>query len=366
MADADIPPPPRSWLVLALAVVALVSMVDVALGRDESVAGTISVAPLFAAAVCTRKQTALVGAAAAVATAALIIYNNDTPLAVGVRVCGAALAWACGVWVAGRREQRERRIARLTRVAEVAQKAILAPVPAVTGPVALASAYHSASDEASVGGDLLDVVETDAGTHFIVGDVRGKGLTAVQLAAATLRAFRDAVLTTSDPAAAAVAMDRRLRRDLGEEDFVTAILATVTPGGVLQLASCAHPPALLLRDGETRLLQPEPTTPLGLDPQPEILRVALRRGDRVLLYTDGLIEARTASGDFVSLEDVTRDVAEAPMSTVLGSVLSRLRGAVGGHLSDDLALLLVEYRGDDVPRRVSRTTVRLDPADHVA
>jgi sigma-B regulation protein RsbU (phosphoserine phosphatase) len=152
-----------AWSGLCLLVLLGLVTADLLLGQD-SVAGTLAVPPVMASVLATRRQTAAVGVGALLAAAVL------------------------GVWAAGQRTAREQRLAHLTRVAEVAQNAILLPVPSRTGPLALAARYRSASHDASVGGDLLDVVETSTGTFAIVGDVRGKGLAAVRLAASALRA----------------------------------------------------------------------------------------------------------------------------------------------------------------------------------
>jgi serine phosphatase RsbU (regulator of sigma subunit) len=70
----------------------------------------------------------------------------------------------------------------------------------------------------------------------------------------------------------------------------------------------------------------------------------LSPGDRILLYTDGALEARDRSGDFVDLMKVVAPVAEGSLDEALDEVLAALRRATGPHLGDDLALLLAEYR----------------------
>lgn len=334
-------------MLVCLAAVGVLAAVDLLLGTAHSVVGTMTVVPMMACALVDRRATALVSAVSVAVAAGLVVIHPTAPVAAGTRLAAVTLAAVLADLIAVSRERRESRIGALTRVAEVAQKAVLAPIPGVAGPVALASAYRSASDEARVGGDLLDAIETERGLHLIVGDVKGKGLDAVVLAAAALRAFRDAVLTCHTLEDTVAAMDRRLSFQLGDEDFVTGVLATIKPDGTLEVVNCAHPPPLLLTGGASRLLEPElATTPFGLSPTPRPLRVHLTSGDRVLLYTDGLIEARAPRGGFVPLECVAADLgALSPLPDAVDTVIARLRAAAGGRLTDDLALLLLEYRG---------------------
>jgi hypothetical protein len=209
------------------------------------------------------------------------------------------------------------------------------------------AAYVSATREAAVGGDLLDVVPTDDGVRLLIGDVRGKGLEAVRLSAMMLSSFRDKALTVRDLSRVAELLEVRLTPHLGPEDFITAVLAEIGWDGRLELRNCAHPPPLLIRDGEVQPLEPPvASTPFGLSPDPEPVVLQLRAGDRMLFYTDGLIEARSRSDrGFVPLTDLTRTLGSDDFHLAVDTVLDRLRAAVGGQLDDDLALLLTEFGG---------------------
>ncbi|NHC16075.1 PP2C family protein-serine/threonine phosphatase [Motilibacter deserti] len=351
---------PRGWTVVCLGLLVALASADLGLGEDRNFSGTLAVPAFMAGALLSPRRTALIGALAVTCALVLVLLDSVPGVVAPIRVGAVLLAALLAPWVAGVREAREARLVKMTRVAEVAQKAVLAPLPAITGPLAVASAYRSASDEASIGGDLIDLVETAEGARLVVGDVRGKGLAAVHLAASTLRSFRDAALTTATLPDAVQAIERRIARDLGEEDFVTAALASVSTAGLLELANCAHPPPLLVGPGGVRrLLEPaEPALPLGLGAAPVVQRVQLRPGDRVLFYTDGLVEARSADGSFVALDEVTGTLADAPFEAALDEVVARLRAAVGGRLTDDLALLLIEYAPAPVPSRREVATVR--------
>jgi serine phosphatase RsbU (regulator of sigma subunit) len=237
------------------------------------------------------------------------------------------------------------RLADVTKVAVAAQRAILAAPPSRVGPVALSARYVSAAAEALVGGDLYEIVSRPGGVRLLIGDVRGKGLSAVRTATVVLGEFRAAAADLDDLSAVARQIDRRLRPYLGDEDFVTALLAEIADDGRYSVAACGHPPALLASRDGVSLIENTPTLPLGLGSDPVLSTGQLVAGDRLLLYTDGLIEARGQDGEFLDLAVLTGRVADGPLDEVLDEVLQRLHEAVGPELGDDLALIVAEYEG---------------------
>ena len=237
------------------------------------------------------------------------------------------------------------RLATVTRVAEAAQHAILAPPPPRIGSVELSARYVSAAAEALVGGDLYEVVERDGAARLLVGDVRGKGLEAVRLATVVLGEFRAAAADIELLPDVARQIDRRLRRYLSDEDFVTAVLAEIDADGHYTLVSCGHPPALVARGGVIEEVRAPDGLPLGLGTEPEAVTGVLEPGHRLFLYTDGLVEARGSDDRFVPVRDVVAPLAAGRVDEVLDKVLVALRAAVGGVLADDLALLVAQYAG---------------------
>jgi serine phosphatase RsbU (regulator of sigma subunit) len=243
------------------------------------------------------------------------------------------------------------RLAEVTRVAEAAQHAILAAPPPQIGPVVLAARYVSAAAEALIGGDLFEVVERPGAVRLLIGDVRGKGLEAVRTATVVLGEFRAAAADIDDLADVAVQIDRRLRRYLTAEDFVTAALAQIGADGTFSLVSCGHPPALLLTADGVVVVDSESSLPLGLGAAPTPVTGSLSPGDRLFLYTDGISEARDRQGEFVDVQQLLASARADGVEAALDRILSGLRAAVGGAMADDIAMLVAEYVGDPQPIR---------------
>lgn len=246
-------------------------------------------------------------------------------------------------------EQQSERLADVTLVAEAAQRAILAPPPARTGPVALSARYRSAAVEAQVGGDLYEVVRGPSSVRLLVGDVRGKGLAAVRTATIVLGEFRAAAAGTGDVAHVAREIDHRLPPYLLDaEDFVTALLVDIEHDGSFAVVSCGHPaPVLLTPQGHVETVELDHSPPLGLGVDPLVGRGKLAPCDRLLLFTDGLIEARSPGGGFVDPAPFLATVGPAEFETALDGLLASLQEAAGHALDDDLALLLACYDPDE-------------------
>ena len=337
----------KNWsMLVAVLVTSAIALLDVWTGGHAILLGLLIAGPLLAAASLDAQPTAVIGLYAL--GLAVLLGISDGIFATTdhlLRCLGVATGAVLGVFIAHRRAQQERALVRITRIAEVAQRTILRPIPPRMGRVALAVRYLSATEDALVGGDFYDVAVTRHGLRVLVGDVKGKGLDAVQVAAQALTSFRAAA---TDPSLAELAakLDRSIRPRLGEEDFVTVVLAQFGRHGELQLVNCGHPPPLRFRAGAAELLaSAEPTTPLGLDPTPTVQQFTLAAADRLLLYTDGLIEARAPDGQQFELDgQVEAVVAASSLAAALDRLVGRLLEHAGGRLDDDLALVLAQPR----------------------
>jgi sigma-B regulation protein RsbU (phosphoserine phosphatase) len=322
---------------------ALALLVVLSIVSPAQLIAVFSSAAIVASLLTTTRRTLLI-ACAGIGCALLSALWLDTAgsfdwfVRVGLCVVLAVVA----VQSAALRERRESALQRMTVIAEAAQQAVLRAMPSSIGSVGLASRYVSATAEALVGGDLYEVAETPYGVRVIVGDVRGKGLEAVQTAATVLGAFRAAAFTEPDPVALTMRIDDTLSRMLGDEEFVTAIVGEFQGDRVI-IANCGHhPPFLVDADGPTQLDTGEPTLPLGMGSAPELSEHAWPAGARMLFFTDGLVEARDRRGEFFPLDDYAAELGEGTMEEALDRLVGRLLAYAGQEMNDDMALVLAE------------------------
>ena len=338
----------RMGVVVATACLVVLVVVDVSVPRDIIVDSLFSLAPLVACAVCSVEVTAGFGLVAL----ALSVWSGWLNDAWGhpqqwVRLIDVFAVSAVAVTVAVVRIRRERRFARVSRIAEMAQRAVLPVIPSPIEGLTAATRYLSASEDSVVGGDLYDCSLTEGYTRFIVGDVRGKGIGAVEQAARVIRAFRQAAATQPTLPEVVEDMDSYLRAFFDEEEFVTAVIIDATTPDLLSLVNCGHQPALMARAaGPTEFLDVPPGVPLGLGHDAQPRSYSWEPGDRLLLYTDGLTEARNDAGDFFPLLEHADLVRSGTIENALDGLLDQLRRFVpGGALGDDLAAVLLERAG---------------------
>ena len=339
--------PSRPAAPVALTATSAVALLSLLLRHSANFIGYVSIGPLLAAITLGGSMTAVIAGYAFAIALLLGVANGTFGSRDHLLRCGLVLTvGGFSTVIALRRSQRELALLRMTRVAEVAQRAILRPLPAQIGGVSLAARYLSAAHEALVGGDFYEVAATPYGVRLIVGDVKGKGLEAVRVAELVLGGFRQAASSHTNLADLAIDLDRAISHHLDEEDFVTIVLAEFASGAELRVLNCGHPPPLLLRQGTAVPLDEATTTPLGLHPAPTVQQVLLQVGDRLLVYTDGLIEARAADGRRFDLEELDESAAVLLSPPSLDDAVDRLLDVVlhhaGGELDDDLALVLAQ------------------------
>ena len=311
---------------------------------------TVVLAPLYALSpliACTVLRASMTSTFAVLALALTIASGrwNDTWGSAQqlVRVIDVALIGLAAVVVAAVRVRREERFDRVSEIARVAQRIILPTLPRRVGHVALGARYLSSAEDAVVGGDFFDFYHSGTMTRLVIGDVRGKGLAAVEQAGRAIRAFRQSAAAHGDLSATAVEISTYMMPFLDEEEFATALLVDLSADGQIRVVSCGHPAAVLLgRDGAAHVEAP-PGLPLGLGREYDEHVVSWAPGDRLLLYTDGLSEARNASGEFLAPLDLAPVLGKGDVEEALDAVLQAVRHhVVTDELGDDLAVLLVE------------------------
>lgn len=334
-----------SGVAAPLAVLAVVVGADIAFGTKIVISAAYSIAAVLAGAMTTVRRTSMVALLAVLLSALSGVWNhNFAALDWWVRLTLSVGLGGLAVVSARIRVQRERALRQMTVIAETAQRAVLRTIPTEVGSVGIAARYVSATRSALVGGDLYEVAETPYGVRVIVGDVRGKGLEAVQMAAAVLAAFRRAAFGQPSLPSIAADLDRVLAAIATDEDFVTAILAEFHDDHTVSLVNCGHhPPLLVTADCATDTVETgEPELPLGLEPKPSPVTVPWPQGSRLLLFTDGLVEARDRRGEFFPLADHAALLCGGELDQALDALLGALTRYTGRRLNDDLAVVLAE------------------------
>jgi phosphoserine phosphatase RsbU/P len=344
----------RRGTILALAVGWLVAVfvVDIATGPGLRLAGLYAIAALIACAGLPASGTAVVALIAAGLAIGSGWWNNSTGGSLmAVRLIDVAVIGGAAVMLARLRVQREGQLRRVAALAGVAQRAILPVLPPRVGWVTVTGRYEAAGEDMLVGGDLYDCHAGAGLTRFVIGDVRGKGIGAVEQAARVIRVFRQAAASARTLPLVAEEMSRYLSGFFADDDeaFVTALLLEVSESDYVTIVACGHPPPVLITTtGRVETIGAPAGLPLGWGATYTSKDVPWRRGDRLLLMTDGLVEARNAAGEFLPLLDVARGLAGGTVDAAVDDLLATLRLHVpGGLLIDDLAVILLENAGVD-------------------
>ena len=205
-----------------------------------------------------------------------------------------------------------------------------------------------------MGGDAVDYALNGEVLHLAVFDAMGHGLAAAGASAFALSAYRSSRRQGDDLGQTYAAIDAAVADQYPADRFVTAVLAELdVRTGRLRWISAGHPPPLLLRAGrlvKTLDLPPRPPMGLRLAGGPtSVGDESLEPGDMVLLYTDGLTEARRPGGELFTVERLGEFIErQAAAGQAAPETLRRLREAIiergEGALQDDASALLVEWR----------------------
>ncbi|MFJ3235594.1 PP2C family protein-serine/threonine phosphatase [Streptomyces sp. NPDC086787] len=346
-------------LIVVITVAAIRSPADVHLGP------TLVIAPALTPSFAGPRATAAVGVLAVAAQAVIadlhggLTSANHIVQLVTLTVLSMLIVIYCAI-----RERRNAQLAQVRSVAEAAQHVLMWPLPEQIGPLRIASLYLAADDEAQIGGDLYATTRVQNMARVLIGDVRGKGLSSIGEAALLLGAFREAAHRHTGLPELAVTLEQSISRytadfespDEAGERFATALLVEIPDDDpVTRLTSCGHPPPLLLSPGHAVTVPTlHPAPPLGVqatEPGDYTLDVfSFEAGDTLLLYTDGVIEARDAGGRFYPLAERVAQWTEASPEALMHHIRRDLLGHCGGRLDDDAALIAL-HRTSTVQRR---------------
>jgi PAS domain S-box-containing protein len=255
-----------------------------------------------------------------------------------------ALAQRIALAVDGALQYRER-----AHVAQTLQASLLpAALPDIPGAT-VAAEYVAAGEGMDVGGDFYDVFALDDGAWvLVIGDVLGKGAEAAAVTALARYTVRAVAGRSPSPATTLAALNDEMLRQNPDRRFVTAVLARLEPraggGARLVVASGGHPPPVLLRAGGDAEVVPCPGTLLGVEPDARSFdrEIELAPGDTLVLYTDGVTEARRDRP--LTPEDLGAALcASAPdgAAAVAREVVHLAEVGGAGALRDDLAVLVV-------------------------
>jgi serine phosphatase RsbU (regulator of sigma subunit)/DNA-binding MarR family transcriptional regulator len=232
-------------------------------------------------------------------------------------------------------------------IADTLQQSLLPPTPPDIPGYELALAYRPAGDGTQVGGDFYDVFEIDGSWLLVVGDVCGKGSEAAAVMAMSRYAVRTAALRSTRPSDLLATLNESLLRNSPGGRFATAALARIATARAGHLTVCVagHPPPFVVRaEGGVETIG-EPGSLLGVFPDPTLgdAVTSLDAGDTLVLYTDGLTDARGGDHQFGidRLRETLGSVAGSSPDEVVAQVMDAVVAFSSGSLADDIALMVV-------------------------
>jgi phosphoserine phosphatase RsbU/P len=250
------------------------------------------------------------------------------------------------------RQRADRERARVSELATTLQRSLVPPMLAPPPGLDARAYYHPASAD-DVGGDFYDLFPLDRDKWgFFLGDVSGKGAGAAAITSLTRYTLRAAAVYDEHPVAVLHNLDTVLSHEFHGDDprFCTVIFGLLTAsadgGFAIELATGGHPPALLISaDGRARYVDTDGGHAVGILPEPRFgsARIHLEPGDTLVLYTDGLTEARMGMGtarydDHDALLDFAEAQSPASASTIVDAIRTLLR-SFGTGLEDDVAIM---------------------------
>ncbi|MCL5104267.1 MAG: SpoIIE family protein phosphatase [Armatimonadetes bacterium] len=228
------------------------------------------------------------------------------------------------------------------------QRALLPGEPHITSGYQLATRFVPGAIGKQVGGDFYDVFETEDGkTAILIGDVSGKGVESASMAAATRSTVRAFAYDLGDPAQALNHTNVVISKGPTYEHFATAFLAVLDPAmGRFTYSSAGHPPAMVRRAGGSVDLLDNGSFPIGItgDVEYTLHESHLADGDQLVVYTDGISEARKGQilFDMEGIQETLVKCRNRSPDDTLEALFAAALDFSGGHLADDAAVVIIE------------------------
>jgi PAS domain S-box-containing protein len=265
------------------------------------------------------------------------------------------LAYRCALAADNARLYRDR-----SEIARVLQRSLLPPhLPEIPG-VEVGAEYLPVGEANDVGGDFYDLINTvEDGWLCAIGDVRGKGVEAASVTALARYTIRAVTLKNDRPSEVLAALNEAMLRQLPEDRFCTAACVRLEPqdgsaGVGVDVSRAGHPPPLLVRPEGTVEEVGCSGRVLGVFPEAELRDTSLRLmpGEALVLYTDGVTEARSPDGDFFGegrLRHLLGSCAGCDAVTLASSIKGVVLAFQEGYPSDDLAILVLRASDGAAP-----------------
>lgn len=280
--------------------------------------------------------------------------GDGTPLMIRTTVFDARERRAYESRLLEARQVADRERDRLRLLVAGLQRSLLPASLAVPPGMTTASHYHMASAD-DVGGDFYDLFPLSGGRWgFFLGDVRGKGVAAAAVTAAARYTLRAAAVYDSDPVAVLRNLNTVLFQEYAAPDHrhctvIFGILERRGSGYTATVASGGHPPALVVRaDGSAAYHTTDGGALIGILAEPRLATrtISLEAGDTLVLYSDGLTEARTRTGERYG-DDSLREFAQGLGPTSAPAIVEALVGLLTtfAEVDDDVAVIALTVDG---------------------
>ena len=242
--------------------------------------------------------------------------------------------------------ENSRRYALERQIATTLQSALLTTPRRIPG-LDFGYLYRSATEAASVGGDFYDLIELDANrAGLLIGDVSGKGIAAAHLTALVKNTVRALAYDTDSPAGVLARASDIVLKSTPAWSFVTVLFCILDlDSGHLVYCSAGHPHAILRRRGGSIEMLDVGSVIAGAFADSEYVdaEIEVGEGDLLVLYTDGVTEARRDHDMLgeAGLVEFVEEIGAAPTREVPQALFDRLLDYTGGQLSDDVAIVAV-------------------------